>query len=84
MAGVKRLIAAGTFDLGAEFADYRFIRNMATATARRTCNQVFDEFLAECYSRVAKKDLAFVTGSGYVPQAPRANLATRDRAENLQ
>jgi hypothetical protein len=30
-----------------------------------TCDQVFDEFLAECGSRLAKNDLAFVAGSGY-------------------
>jgi integrase len=65
MAEIKRRIAAGAFDLGAEFPDYRFMRNVTTANARRTCSQVFDEFLAECDSRVAKKDLAFVTGSGY-------------------
>jgi hypothetical protein len=32
---------------------------------RRTCDQVFDEFLLACDSRVAKKDLAFVTARGY-------------------
>jgi site-specific recombinase XerD len=41
------------------------MKNVAAPAIQRTCDQVFDEFLAECDSRVAKKDLAFVTGSGY-------------------
>jgi hypothetical protein len=39
--------------------------NVAAAQKRRTCDQVFDEFLLACDSRVAKKDLAFVTARGY-------------------
>jgi hypothetical protein len=48
MAEIKRRIADGTFDLGAEFPDYRFMRNVTKANARRTCNQVFDEYLQQC------------------------------------
>ena len=38
---------------------------MESPQKRRTCDQVFDEFLLVCDSRVAKKDLAFVTAPGY-------------------
>jgi integrase len=62
---VKQRIAAGGFVFAEEFPDYRFIGNLAAPQKRRTCNQVFDEFLMACDSRVAKKDLAFVTGWGY-------------------
>jgi integrase len=66
MADIKRRIAEGTFVLAEEFPDYRLIKHVHGAPpARRTCNQVFDEFLLECQSRVAKKDLAYVTGRGY-------------------
>ncbi len=45
--------------------DYRFIKDVPGPQKRRTCDQVFDEFLLACDSRVAKKDLAFVTAQGY-------------------
>ena len=62
---IKERIAAGTFVFLEEFPDYRFTKNVAAAQKRRSCNQVFDEFLLACDSRVAKKDLAFVTAQGY-------------------
>jgi len=62
---IKQRIAAATFVFAEEFPDYRFINNVATPQKRRTCDQVFDEFLRACDSRVAKKDLAFVTDRGY-------------------
>ena len=62
---IKQRIAAGTFIFAEEFPDYRFIKNLAAPQKRRTCDQVFDEFLLACESRVAKKDLAFVTAQGY-------------------
>jgi hypothetical protein len=62
---IKRRIAAGTFIFAEEFPDCRFIKNVAALQKRRTCDQVFDEFLTTCDSRVAKKDLAFVTAQGY-------------------
>ena len=62
---IKQRIAAGTFVFAEEFPDYRFIKNLAAPQKRRTCGQVFDEFLLACDSRVAKKDLAFVTAQGY-------------------
>lgn len=62
---IKQRIAAGAFVFQEEFPDYRFIENLAGLQKRRTCDQVFDEFLLACESRVAKKDLAFVTARGY-------------------
>jgi integrase len=38
---------------------------VAAPQKRRTCDQVFDEFLIACDSRVAKRDLAYVTSRGY-------------------
>jgi hypothetical protein len=58
---IKERIAAGVFVFPEEFPDYRFIKNVESPQKRRTCDQVFDEFLMACDSRVAKKDLAFVT-----------------------
>lgn len=66
MADIKRRNAEGRFTFAEEFPDYRLIKQVVGAPpAQRTCNQVFDEFLLECQSRVAKKDLAYVTGRGY-------------------
>jgi hypothetical protein len=62
---IKQRIAAGTFVFAEEFPDYRFIKNVEAPQKRRTCDQVFDEFLLACDSRVAKKDLALVTARGY-------------------
>jgi len=62
---IRQRIAAGTFVFAEEFPDYRFRKNVAAAQKRRTCDQVFDEFLLACDSRVAKKDLAYVTARGY-------------------
>jgi integrase len=52
---IRQRIAAGTFVFEEEFPDYRFIKNVAAPQKRRTCDQVFDEFLVACDSRVAKK-----------------------------
>ncbi len=62
---IKQRIAAGAFVFPEEFPDYRFIMYVELPQKRRTCDQVFDEFLLACDSRVAKKDLAFVTARGY-------------------
>jgi len=62
---IKQRIAAGTFVFPEEFPGYRLIRQVAAPQKRRTCDQVFDEFLLACDSRVGKKDLAFVTAHGY-------------------
>jgi len=62
---VRQRIAAGTFDFTEEFPCYRFIKNVAAPQKRRTCDQVFDEFLIACDPRAAKRDLAYVTSRGY-------------------
>jgi integrase len=62
---IRQRIAASTFVFAEEFPDYRFIKNVAAPQKRRTCDQVFDEFLMACDSRVTKRDLAFVTAQGY-------------------
>ena len=62
---IRERIDGGTFVFAEEFPDYRFIKNVVAAQKRRTCDQVFDEFLIACDSRVTKKDLAFVTARGY-------------------
>ncbi len=81
MADIKRRIVDGVFTFAEEFPDYRLIKQVVGAPpAQRTCNQVFDEFLLECQSRVAKKDLAYVTGRGYrklLAQIWRPAIGTR-------
>jgi integrase len=62
---IKQRIAAGVFVFAEEFPDFRFRGHLEPAFIARTCNQVFDEFLAECDSRVERKNLAFVTADGY-------------------
>jgi integrase len=76
---IKQRIAAGTFIFSEEFPDYRFIANVV-AQKRRTCDQVFDDFLLACDSRVSKKDLAYVTARGYrklLAQVWRPNIGER-------
>jgi hypothetical protein len=81
---IKQRIAAGTFVFAEEFPDYRFIKNLAAPQKRRACDQVFDEFLTTCDSRVAKKDMAFVTNSVLHGLASlRADCPARDRLRRL-
>ena len=65
LGAIKQRIDAGSFVFAEEFPDYRFIKNVELPQKRRTCDQVFDEFLLACDSRVAKKDLAYVTAQWY-------------------
>ena len=67
-----------------EFPDYRFIRNVAAPQKRRTCDQVFDEFLLACDSRVAKKDLAFVTAQGYPSSLRKSGDPRSDRGFSMR
>jgi integrase len=71
--GIKERIARGTFSFAEEFPKYRFMKEVAKAVAcgPRLCGQAFDQFIKHCESRLAKKDLAFVTVYGY-----RNNLDT--------
>jgi len=55
---IKSGIAAGTFSFADEFPDYRFLRKVVDSNELRTCNRVFDEFLAHCDARRAKHDLS--------------------------
>jgi integrase len=62
---IKARIAAGTFSFAEEFPDFRDLKDVSGAAPRRTCNQVFDDFIAHCESRMAKNDLAFATFESY-------------------
>ena len=42
---IRQRIVAGTFIFAEEFPDYRLIKNVSAPQKRRTCDQVFDEFL---------------------------------------
>ncbi len=85
---MRQRIAAGTFVFAEEFPDYRLIKNVELPQKRRTCDQVFDEFLLACDSRVAKKDLAFVTARGYAKLLvqiwrPRSDRGSSRRSDTL-
>ena len=80
LKGIKERIAHGTFSFAEEFPEYRFRKHVASLTAARTCNDVFDEFLAHVDSRVVKHDLAFATGDSYrktLSDVLRPKLGTR-------
>lgn len=62
---IKRRIALGTFVFAEEFPEFRDLHASAPVEAPRTCNQVFDEFMAHNEARMAKKDLAFATVESY-------------------
>jgi integrase len=62
---IKARIAAGTFSFADEFPDYRYLRKVVDSNELRTCNRVFDEFLAHCEARRAKHDLSEATLRGY-------------------
>jgi len=69
LQAIKLRIEAGTFSFKDEFPDYRLegrwpeTRN--AKTARPSCGQVFDAYLAHCEMRVAMNDLAFSSFDGY-------------------
>lgn len=63
---IKARIAHGTFIFAEEFPDFRDLRYVTGLLAsRRTCNQVFDDFVTHCESRMTKNDLAFATFESY-------------------
>lgn len=62
---IKGRIAHGTFNFAEEFPDYRGLPKVAATTGALTCNDVFDDFLQHCESRLGKSDLAFITVDGY-------------------
>jgi integrase len=65
LRGIRKRIARGTFSFVEAFPDYRFMKEVPGASVPRTCDVVFDAFIKHCESRVAKKDMAFVTLYGY-------------------
>jgi len=65
LEGIKERIERGSFSFTEEFPQYRFIKYVPGVPKQRTCNEVFDEFLAHANSRMAKNDLAFATADGY-------------------
>ncbi len=62
---IKRQIEVGTFSFAEEFPDYRFLPRLSGAARVRSCNEVFDEFLAHCEARLARQDMAAATLSSY-------------------
>lgn len=65
LQAIKQQIEVGTFSFAEEFPDYRYLHRLTGTAAVRSCNQVFDEFLAHCSSRYARQDMAFATLSSY-------------------
>jgi integrase len=62
---IKARIKLGTFRFEEEFPDYRYIERVIDPSQIRTCDQVFDQFLAHCEARLARDDLAAVTLTNY-------------------
>jgi hypothetical protein len=62
---IKERIRLGTFSFMEEFADFRDWQKVVPHSAYRTSNQVFDQYLAHCESRLARNDLSFATVRGY-------------------
>lgn len=67
-------IEKGTFKFLDEFPDYRYAHTLPAgmqvatevrSSTTRTCNQVFDDFLAHCTVRVKSNDMAFSTLASY-------------------
>jgi integrase len=62
---IKERIRLGTFSFIEEFPDFRDWQKVSHQSPFRTCNQVFDQYLAHCESRLLKNDLSFSTVKGY-------------------
>jgi integrase len=62
---IKERIRPGTFSFGEEFPNFRDLHKLVNRSPWRTCNQVFDEYLQQCESRLAKHDLSLATVVGY-------------------
>ena len=65
LVGIRQRIRAGTFFFDQEFPNYRFLRRVVDPSQVRTCDQVFDQFIAHCESRFRRDDLAWATVTGY-------------------
>jgi integrase len=62
---IKRQIDQGMFCFEEEFPDYRYLRRVQGASKVRVCNEVFDQYLAHCESRLQRGDLAAATVNAY-------------------
>jgi hypothetical protein len=56
---IQQRIRLGTFSFIEDFPDFRDLNKVFHSSPYRTCNQVFDEYLAHSESRRAKNDLSF-------------------------
>ena len=65
LKAIQRRIRSGTFSFIEEFPDFRDLHKVFHSSPYRTCSQVFDEFLTNCESRLAKNDLSFATLANY-------------------
>jgi Arm DNA-binding domain len=65
LKAIKERIRFGTFSFAEEFPDFRDLHKLINRSPWRTCNQVFDEYLQQCESRLAKHDLSLATVVGY-------------------
>ena len=65
LKAIKERVRLGTFSFMEEFPDFRDWQKVVPHSAYRTCNQVFDQYLAHCESRLVKNDLSFATVRGY-------------------
>ena len=65
LESIRQQIALGTFSFAEEFPDYRYIGRVVGSARVRSCDQVFNEFLTHCESRLARNDLAAATLSSY-------------------
>jgi integrase len=65
LTAIKERIRLGTFSFIEEFPDFRDWQEVSHHSPFRTCNQVFDQYLAHCQARFAKSDLSFATVKGY-------------------
>ena len=65
LLGIKARIAAGTFSFAEAFPDYRRLNVVPRGGSPRTCNQVFEDYLAHCAARVSRHDMATVTLTSY-------------------
>src|SRR6266403_5190087 len=64
LKAIKERIRLGTFSFAEEFPDFRDLHKLINRSPWRTCNQVFDEYLQQCESRLAKHDLSLATVVG--------------------
>lgn len=66
-AAIRRWIAEGNFVFNEEASEscYKSAAPANHPGAQKTCNEVFDQFLAHCAMRVSMDDMAFSTLEGY-------------------